>query len=573
MMLHYLLGRGESEPGFVARNIHWQISVNINGTITGVTPVGDEKTGHRVNKCPSMHNMNAGGRSHFMVESIQNAAFFFKEGTEETEKLKPRHEFFWNLIKEASEGEPRLEPLCRLYANTAEMDKMRSMLDEKKAKPTQWVQFTVGEFDPLSENTVLEWWRKWRQKDLAASKKTSKKAQPFDQMLCLLSGELIEPALTHDKVKGLAGVGGLGTGDVVAGFDKDAFQSYGLDKSKNAAMGEEVMTAYVSGLNNFLEESSRKLGNAKVTHWFDRTVPLEDDVLGFLDDPSDPNQQKQEAAAAKQRATALLEAIRTGKRPDLASNKYFALTLSGASGRVMVRDWMEGSFMELVDNIAAWFNDLQIVRRDDASSLAPEPKFLAVAGSMVRELKELMGPTVQHLWRVAIRNQPIPHAFLAQALHRFRVDITSGETPNHARMGLMKAYFIRKGDTQMAAYLNPDHPDAAYHCGRLMAVLSRLQYAALGDVGANVVQRYYIAASQTPALVFGRLMSNAKNHLNKLDGGLAHWYEGKIAEVMAQMGDSMPRTLDLERQSLFALGYYQQLAADRQVKANKEEKE
>ena len=125
----------------------------------------------------------------------------------------------------------------------------------------------------------------------------------------------------------------------------------------------------------------------------------------------------------------------------------------------------------------------------------------------------------------------------------------------------------------MGAYLNPSHPDAAYHCGRLMAVLARLQYAALGDVGANVVQRYYIAASQTPALVFGRLMSNAKNHLNKLDGGLAHWFEDKLADIIGQMGDAMPRTLDLERQSLFALGYYQQLAADRESKTKTENKE
>lgn len=572
-MLHHLLGRGESEPGFVARNIHWQIVVGENGTVSGILPLGDEKTGLRHDKCPNMHNMNAGGRAHFMAESVQNAAFYFKDGEDETEKLRPRHEFFWDLIKEAAKEEPKLEPLYRLYANADEMARLRGLIDEQKIKPTQWIKFTVDDFDPLQTESVLAFWRNWRQKDLEASKKPAKKGKQSDRMLCLLTGELIEPALIHNKIKGLAGVGGLGTGDVVAGFDKDAFQSYGLDKSMNAAMGEEVMAAYSGALNDLLESSSRKLGNAKVAHWFDRTVKPEDDPVAFLDDPTDPDQQKQEAAAAKQKATALFEAIKSGKRPDLANHRYFALTLSGASGRVMVRDWMEGSFEELAGNIAAWFEDLQIVRRDDANVLAPDPKFLAVAGSMVRELKELQAPTAQQLWRTAIQNQPIPYAFLAQALHRFRADIVKGETPNHARMGLMKAYFVRKGDKQMGAYLNPEHPDAAYHCGRLMAVLARLQYAALGDVGANVVQRYYIAASQTPALVFGRLMSNAKNHLNKLDGGLAHWFEDKLADIMGQMGDAMPRTLDLERQSLFALGYYQQLAAERESKTKTENKE
>lgn len=113
----------------------------------------------------------------------------------------------------------------------------------------------------------------------------------------------------------------------------------------------------------------------------------------------------------------------------------------------------------------------------------------------------------------------------------------------------------------MTAYLNPDHPAAAYHCGRLLAVLANLQRAALGDVGAGVVQRYYAAASQTPGLILGRLVSNARNHLGKLDGRLAYWYENQIADVMSRLQDSAPRILDLEGQGLFALGYYQQLAA------------
>ncbi len=123
----------------------------------------------------------------------------------------------------------------------------------------------------------------------------------------------------------------------------------------------------------------------------------------------------------------------------------------------------------------------------------------------------------------------------------------------------------------MTPGVNENHPDPAYHAGRLLAILARLQRAALGDVGAGVVQRYYIAASQMPSLVFGRLIGNAKNHLNKLDGG--RWHENRIAAVMSRLGDSLPRTLDLERQTVFALGYYQQLAEDRASKPKPTETE
>jgi CRISPR-associated protein Csd1 len=113
----------------------------------------------------------------------------------------------------------------------------------------------------------------------------------------------------------------------------------------------------------------------------------------------------------------------------------------------------------------------------------------------------------------------------------------------------------------LSPYVNEAHPHPAYHCGRLMAVLAALQRAALGDVGAGVVQRYYAAASSTPALVLGRLTRNSQAHLNKLTGGLSHWYEEKlIAPIWVKIKDTIPKTLTLEEQSLFALGYYQQMA-------------
>lgn len=121
--------------------------------------------------------------------------------------------------------------------------------------------------------------------------------------------------------------------------------------------------------------------------------------------------------------------------------------------------------------------------------------------------------------------------------------------------------------------LNEEFPNSAYLCGRLMAVLAELQRAALGDVGAGVVQRYYAAASTTPALVLGRLTRTSQFHLNKLDAGLTHWYESKIAGIWCRLKEAPPRTLSLEEQSLFAMGYYQQLADMRTKKSEKSDKE
>lgn len=113
----------------------------------------------------------------------------------------------------------------------------------------------------------------------------------------------------------------------------------------------------------------------------------------------------------------------------------------------------------------------------------------------------------------------------------------------------------------MATGLNPDHPHPAYHCGRLFAVLAYIQFKALGDVGAGIVQRYYAAASATPALVLGRLIRTAQFHLSKIEepkvrGGL----DKRLGEIWLHLTDRVPTTLTLEEQTLFALGYYHQKA-------------
>lgn len=577
-MLHALVGYAErrlpdSEPGFKTRAVRWSIELAGEGQFLGVVPLGDGKRGKDLPRCPDMRAMNAGGKAHFLVETAQTVALLFKvnEDEKKIESAKEKHKFFVDMLRDASVSIPVLMPLAIVLANKSELARIHDALAGCKAKPTDWLGWRVNAVDPLGDESVQEWWRAWRRNDLVkvASEGNGATDARNEPMLCLLSGERVQPLATHPKITGLSGVGGLGTGDVMVGFDKAAFGSYGLDQSANAAMGVEAAQKYVDGLNDLIRNHSRKLGSSLVAHWFKERVPVDDDPLAFLYGfESEENTE----AAALGAARRLLNSIRSGDRADLGNNHFYALTLSGASGRVMVRDWMEGAFEDLVSNIAAWFSDLAVVSRNGQGQ-APDPKFMAVCGALVRDLKDLSAPTAATLWKSAVQCLPIPQPLMIQALSRFRVDVVDKDQPpfNHARLGLIKAYFVRLkpgGDSAMTVYLNSDHPAAAYHCGRLLAVLANLQRAALGDVGAGVVQRYYVAASQTPGLVLGRLASNARNHLGNLEGGLAYWYETKIADVMGRLKDGAPRILDLEGQGLFALGYYQQLAALRAGNGN-----
>lgn len=555
-----------SEPGFTTRTVRWLVEISADGRFVNVLPLGDEKGGEQTTKCPEMHNMNVGGRAHFLVETLQTVALLFKlkEDPKKIEGSLEKHSYFKEMVHQASATAFALQPLITFLENGEQLSVLRERLTNEKAKPTDWLRWRITGVDPLQQSAVLDWWRTWRKADLG----TGATDNPVSGgMVCFLTGEALQPLPTQPKITGLSGVGGLGTGDVMAGFDKDAFCSFGLKQASNAAMGEKATRAYIDALNHLIKNHSRKLANALVIHWFKEAVRPEDDPLSFLYEPPELTE-----VAAQSSARQILESLKNGHRVVPVNNRYFAMTVSGAAGRVMVRDWMEGSFDELITRIEQWFSDFEIVARDGGKP-APDPKFMAICGSLVRELKDLPAQTTTILWRVALAGLPIPQPFISQALIRFRSDLIGDKPFNHARMGLIKAYFIRKGGNQnMSVYLNKEHPEPAYQCGRLLAMLASLQYSALGDVGAGVVQRYYVAASQTPGLTIGRLVANAKNHLNKLEGGLAHWYEEQIAEIMSRIRDRIPTTLDLEGQSLFALGYYQQIAARKDNKNNNSNK-
>jgi CRISPR-associated protein Csd1 len=562
-MLQALREYGEKlggEPGFTTREVRWFIDVSADGRLLGLLPLGDGKSGKMIAHCPDMHGMNAGGRAHFLVESAQTVARHFKanEDPKKVESTLDRHRFYVDLIDAAAKSVPSLATVASLLSNETALATLRENMVAAKVKPTDWMGWRVAGQDPVAVPDVQSLWRDWRLADQRAGNDGNTGSAV--NMVCMLSGQLIEPLATHPKVTGLAGLGGPAMGDVMVGCDKSAFTSFNLEQSANAAIGAVAAQQYADGLNDLIRNHSKRIGGSLCVYWFKHAVAPKDDPFALL---YGLESKEQQVAAASLQARALLGAIRSGQRRDLGLNVFYAMTLSGASGRVMVRDWMDGQFEQLVAHIEAWFSDLAIVHRD-GKAMASDLKFLAVAGALVKEdLKELPAPAMATLWHAAVANLPIPQPLMVQALHRFRLSIIGDETLLHARISLIKAYFVRNpqgGDTHMKPYLNPDHPDPAYHCGRLLAVLAKLQHAALGEVGAGVVQRFYPAASQTPGLTLGRLVANARNHLGKLDGGLAWWHEERIAEIMGRLCDQIPRTLNLEEQGLFALGYYQQLA-------------
>jgi CRISPR-associated protein Csd1 len=111
--------------------------------------------------------------------------------------------------------------------------------------------------------------------------------------------------------------------------------------------------------------------------------------------------------------------------------------------------------------------------------------------------------------------------------------------------------------------LDTSRPDRPYRLGRLLAAIDKLQQDALGSVNATLVDRYYGSASATPQSVFPTLLRRTQHHMAKLrreKPGLAVVTDQLLQDIVGEIRD-FPKTMRLEEQAMFALGFYHQRQA------------
>ena len=153
-----------------------------------------------------------------------------------------------------------------------------------------------------------------------------------------------------------------------------------------------------------------------------------------------------------------------------------------------------------------------------------------------------------------------PEALPAAVLRRIRAD----RNVAYIRVAILKAWLNRNTrfnihplNKDIAMSLDPDRIETAYHMGRLFAALEKVQEDALPGINATIKDRYFSAASATPASVFPRLIRLSQHHLGKLNTGSKIHREKNIQEICGKLNE-FPSHLSLRDQGLFAIGYYHQ---------------
>jgi CRISPR-associated protein Csd1 len=393
--------------------------------------------------------------------------------------------------------------------------------------------------------------------------------------VCLVSGEVAPVARLHPAIKGVNGA--QSSGASIVSFNLDAFTSYAKSQGDNAPVSEPAAFAYTTALNYLLRRGEHnrqrlQVGDASVVFWAEavdaKQASAAEDLFATLLSP--PADDASEAA----RVRAVLERIAKG-RPvaDLAPNlepgtRMYVLGLAPNASRLSVRFWQVDTLGVLAGRIAQHAEDLRL----EPLPWRTEPSVyrLVVATVPHREgakpkADDAINIVIGETMRAILSGGPYPRSLLANTIMRFRAD---GDISG-LRVALCKGVLarerrrdIRTSEEEIPVSLDKQSTQPGYLLGRLFAVLEHVQRAALGSqINATIRDRYYGAASATPASIFPVLLRNTQNHLGKLRKerkGQAVNLEKDISEIVGGLPDQFPRSLKIEDQGRFAIGYYHQ---------------
>lgn len=378
---------------------------------------------------------------------------------------------------------------------------------------------------------------------------------------CAVTGEKAPIARIHSKIRGI--YGGLSTGGVLVGFNNSSENSYGNEQSYNGNISKEAMKKYTEALNYLLkprEKHTHKIVLSDITIIFWAMNSSEEYEEIFLDTFS-----LEEDKLDGERTEAQLESL-FKKSPELAvendeindlaeridmNTDFYIAGLKPNSSRISIKFVFRKKFGEIIENIAEFQNEVQV--KEEFELL----KIDKIKGELISPKSEndKVNPNVlTKLFEAVIHGRKYPASLLETLVRRVKTD----KYINDIRAGIIKAYLIRNEEEELKVALDKENHEQAYLCGRLFAVLEKLQKDALGELNTTIKDRYFSSAASKPAVVLPRLINLSRAHLKSVDDSARGFYNKLMGDVMDNLEGGFPIALSPIEQGKFIIGYYQQ---------------
>ncbi|MDT3672034.1 MAG: type I-C CRISPR-associated protein Cas8c/Csd1 [Aromatoleum sp.] len=562
---------GIAPYGYSPEKISYEIVLGPDGAVRAVNDIRDttgKKPQPRMLDVPQPEKRTVGINSNFLWDKtsyVLGVSATSKRADKEHEAFKALHESA--LAGEYDEGLKAL--LAFLQRWTPDQFQAPHFSDEMQ--DANFVFRLGDEYRHLHEREAA---RALRAR-LLGGEAEGAGAAAVAQAVCLVNGVSAPIARLHPAIKGV--IGAQSSGASLVSFNLDAFTSYGKSRGDNAPVSEHAAFAYTSVLNYLLRgggdnRQRLRVGDTTVLFWAEAAgnetdAQAAENFLASLFFPPDDDSEAD-------RLRGVLDGLGKGRPlaeldPGLeAGTRMYVLGLAPNASRLSVRYWQVDTLEVFAKRLALHAQDLRI--EPLPWRVEPTVYRLLLATVPNREgakprtddaFDNLVGETM----RAILSGGLYPRSLLGSTVMRIRSDgnlsgmraaICKGVLARERRLG------IRTSDEEIPVSLNKQSTQPGYLLGRLFAVLEYVQRSALGgQVNATIRDRYYGAASATPAAIFPVLLRNTQNHLGKLRKerpGQAVTLEKEIREIVENLPDRFPRSLKIEDQGRFAIGYYHQ---------------
>jgi CRISPR-associated protein Csd1 len=551
---------GEMPPyGFEWKPIPYLIIIKEDGSFVKLeeTYEGEEK--RKEAKCFCMcHTKDRSGSSSWAVANSLWDHYGYvlglpKKMDYESEKAKTdgkkQNQSFVKEIKRIAQLNPNdkgVKAICLFYesfqSNLQAIKEDSLFEDSVKKDGTNFAFKLFGESEPIGADTTMNYG------DVTSDTKKG---------LCIITGSKEPIAILHNKISLL---GANSTGAKLVGFQKNSgYDSYHREQGMNAPISDKVNYAYTTALNELLNKKSKNhfyFSGDTLVFWASKENNFESQFPFFFSSPPQDNPDKNVEVIRE-----LMEAPLYGTVSSADDTRFYILLLSPNVARIAVRLWEVSTVGKLAGNIRQYFKDLDIIK---GANDKPFYSLFEILRNIALQYdpKNLPPMLFNGMMRAAIKDLPLPALAQLQCIGRIKAD----RTVNSRRAGLLKAYLNRKNrinkyttERNITMALDLENTNQAYLCGRLFAILEKIQDAS----GISTIrERYYGAASRTPSVVFPRLLALSNHHLAKLSEGQKIYYEQLKGGVMdAVSSHGFPAHLSLDNQSRFAIGYYHQRQA------------
>ena len=381
------------------------------------------------------------------------------------------------------------------------------------------------------------------------------------QQVCIVSGKkgIAVETTTATMIPGSQATAKLVAFQVSSGYD-----SYGKSKGGNAPISEEAEFAYTTALNHLLESNSRNkfmIGSRTFLFWASKDdeagQKAEDSffsLFGFQDQDDDPNRGIEQVRK-------VFESIYKGTLKTTSEDTFYILGLAPNAARIAVTYWAEIPLRKFAETICKHFDDMEVAdtrtEKKPYMSLRNMISTVTLGGKVSDATPNLADAVVKSIFE----GLPYPQTLFASCIRRIRAE--SGEKDKNAvhitRAAIIKAYLNRISNNQrIQIMLDKDNTNQGYLCGRLFAVLDKIQEEANNQ--HSIRERYMNSASSTPAAVFSTILNLSNHHVENLKNeGRKIYFEKLKQEIISKIdADGFKAQLDLQDQGRFFIGFYHQ---------------